>query len=222
MTFPRSVGASTLFLSTLTITSPISEGSPCPLRVTPLIPALAQGELGGTSRTTAPLSTMGIPLLAASCGVGRRSRYEMPSTARCTCPYLTSCSTTPLAVSMGMAKPTPALTPAPRDAVLIPIRLPPLSSSGPPELPGLMAASVCTTPLILRPVGAVICLFLPEMTPVVRVWSWPKGLPMATAIWPTFTGVEDPTFRGMRSFLGASILSTARSLSGSTPVSLAS
>jgi hypothetical protein len=42
-----------------------------------------------------------------------------------------------------MAKPMPELLPlAERIALLTPISRPALSSSGPPELPGLMAASV--------------------------------------------------------------------------------
>ena len=36
--------------------------------------------------------------------------------------------------------------------VLTPMSRPLLSSKGPPELPGLTAASVCTTSLIIRPV----------------------------------------------------------------------
>ncbi len=44
------------------------------------------------------------------------------------------------AMSIGMAKPMPLLSVA--IAVLMPTTLPPASSSGPPELPGLMAASV--------------------------------------------------------------------------------
>ena len=54
-----------------------------------------------------------------------------------------------LAVLMGMAKPTPALWPTPLWApaglmiwVLMPMMRPVESSSGPPLLPGLMAASV--------------------------------------------------------------------------------
>ncbi len=43
----------------------------------------------------------------------------------------------------GMAKPTPAEPPdCDRMKVLMPIRSPSMSTSGPPELPGLIAASV--------------------------------------------------------------------------------
>ena len=44
------------------------------------------------------------------------------------------------AMSIGMAKPMPFWSAA--IAVLMPTTLPPASSSGPPELPGLIAASV--------------------------------------------------------------------------------
>ena len=44
------------------------------------------------------------------------------------------------AMSIGMAKPMPLLFEA--IAVLMPMTFPPASSSGPPELPGLIAASV--------------------------------------------------------------------------------
>ena len=43
---------------------------------------------------------------------------------------------------IGMAKPIPADTPRPRDAVLIPMISPSLFKSGPPLFPGLIAASV--------------------------------------------------------------------------------
>jgi hypothetical protein len=65
-----------------------------------------------------------------------------------------------LAVSIGIAKPTPLLERAPLGPVsiwaLMPITLPEASSSGPPELPGLMAASVCSAPEIWKPLGAWI------------------------------------------------------------------
>ena len=53
--------------------------------------------------------------------------------------------------SIGIANPTPMLPPSPPRkppvvaiAELTPITRPPRSTSGPPELPGLIAASVCT------------------------------------------------------------------------------
>ena len=62
---------------------------------------------------------------------------------------------------------------------LIPITRPAASSSGPPELPGFRAASVCSAPLIANPFGAVMSRFRAETTPVVSVRSRPKGLPIA-------------------------------------------
>ena len=49
-------------------------------------------------------------------------------------------------MSTGIENPTPEDAPdGEYIAVLIPMRLPELSRSGPPLLPGLMAASVCIT-----------------------------------------------------------------------------
>ena len=54
-------------------------------------------------------------------------------------------------MSTGTAKPIPALAPEGLAiCVLTPIRRPALSSKGPPELPGFMAASVWITPVIVR------------------------------------------------------------------------
>src|SRR5207244_1078658 len=67
-----------------------------------------------------------------------------PIQPRVTLPDFTICSSTILAVDTGMAKPMPIEPPA-RDekiAVLTPTRLPVASISGPPEFPGLIAASV--------------------------------------------------------------------------------
>ena len=58
-------------------------------------------------------------------------------------PLRMSSGTTRLTESIGMAKPMPAFVPdGERMAVLTPITRPAESSSGPPEFPGLMAASV--------------------------------------------------------------------------------
>jgi hypothetical protein len=85
-----------------------------------------------------------------------------------------------LTSSIGIAKPMPALAPdGLKMAVLTPITRPAESSSGPPELPGLMAASVCTTPRIVRPVTASISRLSALTMPVVSVWSRPNGLPIA-------------------------------------------
>ena len=60
-----------------------------------------------------------------------------------------------LTVSTGIENPTPEEAPdGEYIAVLIPIRFPELSRSGPPLFPGLMAASVCMTSWIGLPVAA--------------------------------------------------------------------
>ena len=66
-----------------------------------------------------------------------------PIQPRVTPPDFTICSSTIFAVDTGIAKPMP-IEPPEREkiAVLMPTRLPPASMSAPPELPGLMAASV--------------------------------------------------------------------------------
>ena len=87
-----------------------------------------------------------------------------------------------MAVSIGTAKPMPTLPlPLPPVAIceLMPITRPAASSSGPPELPGLIAASVWMTLSIAKPLGAWIWRCSAETTPVVSVRSSPNGLPIA-------------------------------------------
>jgi hypothetical protein len=48
----------------------------------------------------------------------------------------------------------------------------------------LIAASVCTTPEILKPFGESISRLSAEMIPLVTVPERPNGLPMAIAAWP--------------------------------------
>ena len=69
-----------------------------------------------------------------------------------------------------MAKPIPALVPdGDRIAVLTPITRPAESSSGPPEFPGLMAASVWITLVISRPALVGSRRLSALMMPVVSV-----------------------------------------------------
>jgi hypothetical protein len=83
-------------------------------------------------------------------------------------------------VPTGIAKPTPELCPVRLAiAVVIPISKLPESSSGPPEFPGLIAASVCIIDLIVLPARVGSDLFKLEMIPVVRVRSRPNGFPIA-------------------------------------------
>ena len=87
-------------------------------------------------------------------------------------------------------------------AVLMPMTSPLMFSSGPPLLPGLMAASVCRKCWNWRASGRSRPLAL--MMPAVTVASSPKGEPMATAQSPTWTASELPilaaaSFPGRRS-----------------------
>ena len=80
---------------------------------------------------------------------------------------------------------------------LMPTTLPLASSSGPPELPGLIAASVCTTLSIEKLFGASIERPSAEMTPVVSVPSSRNGLPIAIAGWPTLRSFDEPSASGV-------------------------
>jgi len=105
--------------------------------------------------------------------------------------------------------------------VLTPIKRPALSRSGPPELPGLMAASVWITSWMVRPVTAVISRPSALTIPVVKVWSSPKGLPMAKTFCPTNRSLDSPRAIGRSLSAGALICKTARSRSGAAPTSTA-
>src|SRR5205807_337056 len=75
-------------------------------------------------------------------------------------------------------------------AVLMPIRLPAASTSAPPELPGLIAASVWmkfSKVLMPRPVRPRA-----ETMPLVTVCPTPNGLPMASTTSPTRSASEEP------------------------------
>ncbi len=96
--------------------------------------------------------------------------------------------------------------------------LPALSSSGPPELPGLIAASVWIIPWINLPVIALISRPSAEIIPEVMVWSRPNGLPMAKTFCPTSRSSELPIPMGFNMLAGAFICRTARSLSGAAPI----
>jgi hypothetical protein len=101
-------------------------------------------------------------------------------------------------VFTGMAKPTPEETPVwEKIIVFTPITRPWLSSSGPPEFPGLIGASVWIMFGMLntrdpgrmtRPMALTI--------PTVIVPSSPKGLPMAMASCPGRTAPESPRVTG--------------------------
>ncbi len=88
--------------------------------------------------------------------------------------------------------------------------------SGPPELPGLMAASVW-----MYESKEALKIFRPfdETTPTVTVWSKCSGLPMAQTQSPTRKRSESP--RGTTGSPSAVIFSRARSVLGSAPTRVA-
>merc|ERR1712228_744760 len=81
--------------------------------------------------------------------------------------------------SHGIAKPIPALLPdVDIIAVFTPIHCPFVFNNGPPEFPGLIAASVCIQlDTVFDLVGRF--RFNAETTPDVTVWSNPNGFPIA-------------------------------------------
>ena len=143
---------------------------------------------------------------------------EMPMKARRTRPWRTSSPSTNLAVFAATAKQMPC---APWiTAVFTPITSPCDETSGPPELPGLSAASVWITSSISRPVRARSERPSAETTPAVTVDSKPSGLPIATTSWPRRSRLELPSVAAGR-VTGASTRTSARSVSGSSPTTRA-
>src|SRR6476660_206349 len=121
-------------------------------------------------------------------------RALMPISACDTAPVRISSSAMLRASSMGMAKPRPIEPPSPwlwprlRMAVLMPTTAPVASTSAPPELPGLIAASVwmasmtaTVSPVPSRRTGRCSALTIP----VVTVPARPSGEPMAITLSPT-------------------------------------
>ena len=148
---------------------------------------------------------------------------EMPRKACWTEPLLLSWSAIFLAVLIGTAKPIPMfpLPPAVSIWELMPTTRPRPSISGPPELPGLIAASVWITLSIVKLLGDWIWRWRAETIPAVTVRSRPNGLPIATTGSPTFTCEESPSGIGWSSFAGALTLSTAMSVDSSLPTTWA-
>src|SRR5664279_3620757 len=135
-------------------------------------------------------------------------------------------------------------------AELMPITLPLMSTSGPPELPGLIAASVCTAfitvswlvPVLLWPCpcpwnGSWLCPWSgvccssaelvrtgrlsAETIPEVTVADRPSGEPTATTLCPIFRSAEVPRVAGVRPETPLALI-TARSSVESAPTTLAS
>ena len=109
-------------------------------------------------------------------------------------------------------------------AELMPTSLPSRSSSGPPELPGLIAASVWMKSWIMSsfaPGSRTPARLLADTMPLVTVLVNPNGEPMATTQSPTSSASESPNGTvGSFSPLSTSLSRiTARSVSGSRPAS---
>ena len=102
-------------------------------------------------------------------GLGVMSAPVRPRNAWLTSPSSSRSSTTSLAVSAGTAKPIPMLPWPPAVAIweLIPITSPSASKSGPPELPGLIGASVWIAFVIENPFGESIVRPRAETMPAV-------------------------------------------------------
>ena len=109
----------------------------------------------------------------------------------------------------GVANPTPELEPSPWPLVLLvsiwslrPITWPAALISGPPELPGLIGASVWIAFGIVNWLGAWIVRLSALMMPAVTVLGRPNGLPMAITLSPTWTALESPNGSGCSSEAG--------------------
>ncbi len=103
---------------------------------------------------------------------------------------------------------------------LIPITSPFRLKSGPPELPGFTATSVCrngTASLAVESAGR--SRLLAERMPAVTELAKPKGEPMASTHSPTRIAVESPSLSAGR--FVASTLMSATSERLSAPITLA-
>ena len=142
-------------------------------------------------------------------GRKRRSTAGRPSRSR-----QRACATTTCTMFDGMAKPMPIEPPVrEKIAVLMPTTAPSMSTSAPPELPGLMAASVwmkkpeSVMPRLVRASA--------ETMPLVTVWPTANGLPTASTRSPTSSSSESPKVRAGNTSSPFSIFSTARSVRSS-------
>ena len=127
-----------------------------------------------------------------------------------------------LTASTGTAKPTPSLPPE-LDLIcwLTPITRPSPSTSGPPELPGLIAASVWIAPEIWKLVSDWIERSIAEMTPTDSDCCSPNGEPIAATGSPTSTLALSPSGSGRSFSPPGSSRSSAMSAFGSSPTILA-
>ena len=119
---------------------------------------------------------------------------------------------------IGTAKPTPSLAPELVSICwLIPITRALASSSGPPELPGLIEASVWIAPSIWNWVSERTERSVAETIPTESDCCSPNGLPIAATGWPTTRSRSSPSLSGCSSNPSGSTSSRATSANGSTP-----
>ena len=130
------------------------------------------------------------------------------------------------ALSMVAAKPMPMKV---RDlvglrmAVTMPTTSPSMVTSGPPELPGLAAASNCMSPESVRlPSGDSKPRLSPDTTPADTEGPMPNGKPTATTSSPGRSLAVEPMVAGGRSSGMFFALMTARSFSGCAATNTAS
>ena len=106
-------------------------------------------------------------------------------------------------------------------AVFMPMTSPRRLSSGPPELPGLIAASVWSISLE-RPSVTGTARSVALMTPTVTVCRKPNGLPIAITQSPAAICDESPNLASGSGWFGFSVSwISALSVSGSRPISFA-
>ena len=121
-------------------------------------------------------------------------------------------------MSAGTAKPTPEPSPElVRICELIPSTRPPASSSGPPELPELIAASVWIAPDVRKPVSDWMSRSSAEITPTDSERSSPNGEPIAATGAPTTRSSTSASSSGLSSRPSVSTRSSATSEKGSRP-----
>src|SRR3954468_8846449 len=183
-----------------------------------------------TSFSRIPPFSAGPPALTlATCAPEAMSllteRAVRPSVGWAILPSLIRVSTVCLTSLTGIAKPRPlALSDSDLPAVLMPITSAFMSISGPPELPWLIDASVCTpsiTVSVSEPSpdnGTGRCSAL--MMPCVTVLRRPSGAPAAITSSPTTSFSESPILATVR-LSTLSTFSTAMSVFGSRPTRLA-